>query len=124
MEVLLIINIVIAFAVLLGGCVMKKYSSNDKEMKYGFRTESATSSFEAWNYANTACGKQWIIIGIVYLMLGIPAIFLMYYFKGDNIARALSLVYSVVLIANVVYSCNSVSKELQNKFDENGIPKE
>ena len=65
-----------------------------------------------------------IIIGIVYLVLGIPAIFLMYYFKGDNVARALSLVYSVVLIANVVYSCNSVSKELQNKFDEKGIPKE
>ena len=103
---------------------MNKYSSNDREMKYGFRTESAKSSFEAWNYANTACGKQWIIIGIVYLLLGIPAIFLMYYFKGDNVARALSLVYSVVLIANVVYSCNSVSKELQNKFDEKGIPKE
>ncbi len=124
MEVLLIINIVIAFAVLLGGCVMKKYSSNDKEMKYGFRTEFAKSSFEAWNYANTACGKHWIIIGIVYLMLGIPAIFLMYYFKGENVARALSLVYSVVIIANVAYSCNSVSKELHDKFDENGIPKE
>ena len=103
---------------------MKKYSSNDREMKYGFRTESAKSSFEAWNYANAACGKQWIIIGIIYLLLAIPAIFLMYYFKGDNVARALSLVYSVVLIANVVYSCNSVSKELQNKFDEKGIPKE
>lgn len=124
MELIFIINIVISFTVLLGGFFMKKYSSNDKEMKYGFRTESAKSSFEAWNYANTACGKQWIIIGIVYLILGIPAIFLMYYFKGDNVARALSLVYSVVLIANVAYSCNSVSKELQNKFDEKGVPKE
>ena len=124
MEIIFIINIVISFTVLLGGFFMKKYSSNDREMKYGFRTESAKSSFEAWNYANTACGKQWIIIGIVYLLLGIPAIFLMYYFKGDNVARALSLVYSVVLIANAAYSCNSVSKELQNKFDENGIPKE
>ena len=124
MEIIFIINIVISFTVLLGGFFMKKYSSNDREMKYGFRTESAKSSFEAWNYANTACGKQWIIIGIVYLLLGIPAIFLMYYFKGDNVARALSLVYSVALIANVAYSCNSVSKELQNKFDEKGIPKE
>ena len=78
MEIIFIINIVISFTVLLGGFFMKKYSSNDREMKYGFRTESAKSSFEAWNYANTACGKQWIIIGIVYLLLGIPEIFLMF----------------------------------------------
>lgn len=123
-EILLIIMIIISVAAIAGGYIMRYQAPKDEQMKMGFRTESAKASSEAWAYANRTCGKNWLTTGLIELFLGIPILFLMYYFKGEHSAQVLSFVYVIAEIIFLVIAVTSVQKEMKNKFDESGRLKE
>ncbi len=120
MEILIIVSLILSVSAILGGYYMKYQSPKDKQMNIGFKTERAQSSPEAWKYANATCGKYWIIMGSTFLVLGLPIEFAFYYFKGDD-AKMLVLVNCTFFVANLIYWTANVSKELNNKFDENGM---
>ncbi len=124
MDVLLIINIVVSFSLILGGYYMKYQAPKDKDMKMGVLIGRARLSPDIWKYANITCGKNWLVTGFIYLVLGMPVILLMYNFKGENAAKVLTLAYLIFLITNLIISTNSLIKEMNEKFDENGNPKE
>ena len=87
MDVLLIINIVVSFSLILGGYYMKYQAPKDKDMKMGVLIGRARLSPDIWKYANITCGKNWLVTGFIYLVLGMPVILLMYNFKGENAAN-------------------------------------
>ena len=124
MDVLLIVDIIISFSLMLGGYYMKYHAPKDKEMKMGVLTKRARTSFETWKYANLAYGKVWLITGAVYLVLGIPLILVMYYFKGEGAVKSLNIGYLIFLVIHLISYYNLITKELNMKFDENGNPKE
>lgn len=124
MEIILVLIIILSVAAMLAGYYMKYQAPKDEQMKMGFRTESAKASPEAWEYANRTCGKNWLTTGMIYIFLGIPIIFLMYYFKGEHSAKVLSFVYVTAEIIFLVRTGTSVQREIKIKFDENGSSKE
>ncbi len=123
-EILLIIMIIISVAAIAGGYIMKYQAPKDEQMKMGLRTKHTKASHEVWEYANRTCGKSWITIGLIETFLGIPVLFLMYYFKGEHSAQVLSLVYVQAEIIFLVSAVTTVLREIKLKFDENGRPKE
>lgn len=124
LEIMLIVLIIISAGAILGGYVMKCKAPMDKEMKYGIRTSSTQKNTAVWAYANRTCGKSWLITGIIYIILGVPVILFMYHFKGEYLAKILSLIYLISEVIILASSVTAVLRDITNKFDENGNQKE
>ncbi len=119
-DILLIVLIIMSSATIFGGYYMRFQAPKDKEMKYGLRTQRTQASMSAWEYANRTCGQCWLITGVIEILLGIPAVLMMYNFKGEKIAQALAFVYLVFFVIGLSSTVTSVIKETNSRFDENG----
>ncbi len=74
MNIVIIVNIIAALAILTGGLMMRKYADEPVDRSIGFRTQKAMSDSEAWRFANKKCGGAWAIIGAVCFVLTLAAV--------------------------------------------------
>lgn len=120
--ILLIVYIIFCAGAIFSGYYLRFVASKDEEMKYGFRTSQTQKSADAWEYANRTLGLHWLRCGVIGLVLGIPAVLLMYKYKGVTASNILSLVCLVFFVIVVSSSVTSVMKATYSKFDEDGRP--
>ena len=73
--VLIIVNIIVSLAMLIGGFCMRRVADEPGDYTIGFRTARAMADDEAWSFANKCCGKYWLIIGAAGALLTAAAIF-------------------------------------------------
>ena len=62
-ELVFIVTIVTASALILGGLCMKERADKRRDYAFGFRTERALADNDSWKLANGLCGKIWLICG-------------------------------------------------------------
>lgn len=55
------------------GAIFLKHPPREINGIYGYRTSRSMASQETWDYAHAYFGKLWFIIGIIMLILCIPA---------------------------------------------------
>ena len=123
-DVMLIVFAVMSFSVLLGGIYMRYYSPKDEGMNVGFRTKTATSSAEAWEYANKACGKGWIIIGATGVSAGVLLQLLVFFLFSVKIAEILAVVCMFVFTVIGSSGIVSVMRKTDIMFDKTENPTE
>ena len=121
-ELFLIIDIIMAVAAILSGYYMRFRASKDETMKHGLRISGSLKSREAWEFANISCGRSWMAVGVIEICLGMPIALLMYWWKGRSIAIALLFVYLEFFTILLCVSVINVSRNISDKFDENGRP--
>lgn len=121
-DIMFIVFAVMSFSVLLGGFYMRYYSPKDEGMNVGFRTKAATSSAEAWEYANKACGKCWLIIGGTGISAGVLSQLLVYFLFGVKTAEILTVICMFVFAAVVSSAIVSVMRKTDIMFGKNGNP--
>lgn len=117
-----IVNIICSFALLISGYYMRFHAPKDKEMKMGLRNGHSQSSMEAWKFANETCGKYWLIFAGIALVLNVIS-FLVYAYVSESWSEMINI-FATLSNIGVFCSSTAVTRELQNKFDEKGIPKE
>ncbi|MBQ8961473.1 MAG: SdpI family protein [Ruminococcus sp.] len=67
MAVVIIVSIITASALALGGAGMLKCADNTEDRSVGFRTGRALAGQDQWSFANRRCGIRWLIEGIFFL---------------------------------------------------------
>lgn len=77
LEIVIVVNVVISLAFLIGGYYLKEHTSPNVDAMVGFKTKRAMASTEAWRFANHRCGALLLIIGLLgFVMTAAAALFI------------------------------------------------
>ena len=86
---------------------------------YGYRTARSMKNQETWRFAHETCGRLWVRLGAVLLLLSLAAA-AMTFGRGVETAGILSAVVVVVQVVVVIGSIVPVERALKRNFDDQG----
>ena len=111
-NVIFIILSIMGVGFLALGVFLMKFPPKRINGLYGYRTSRSMQNHEAWFYSQRYSAKIMVILGIIYLILGLVSLFIP---KLDDI---LSAVISIVIVLSGVFVMfYKTEKELAKKFD-------
>ena len=94
------------------GYVFIKRPPKNINMFYGYRTSRSMRSMESWNYAHERCGRLWIKLGPVLIILILFSKLLI-----PLNEEILSLIHMTILIFFLFATIFVVEQDLKRKFD-------
>lgn len=115
-------NLLIPALMLILGWMMYKHTPKEINDIYGYRTTMSRMNKDTWNFANKYCGKLWIKIGIIMLIISLIIQFL-FINSNDYIITIISCMLCIIQAIVVIFSIIPVEKELKKNFDEKGAKK-
>ena len=86
----------------------------------GYRTPMSRKNMDTWTFAHEYCGKLWMKLGVVVLILSVIAQIPFVKASEDAIGN-LSLILVAVQLAVIIGSVFVVEKALKNTFNEEGV---
>ena len=86
---------------------------------YGYRTARSMKNQETWRFAHETCGRLWVRLGAVLLLLSLAAA-AMTFGRGVETAGIVSAVVVVVQVVVVIGSIVPVERALKRNFDDQG----
>ncbi|MGY0374597.1 SdpI family protein [Clostridium sp. JNZ J1-5] len=114
-----VINLMIPVTMLFFGIVFRKHGPKNINGIYGYRTSMSMKNKETWEFAHQYCGRLWIKLGLVMLIITIIASALVFTFDDDVrgiIETVLVTTQTIILIASIF----PVESALKKNFDKNG----
>lgn len=118
MEVLIIVDIIISSAQVLGGIALMNFTSSRLENPVGFKTPRANESRAARRYANKKGGKLWFIFGLITLMMSLFLPILAAKNIGSSAGTLSALVILIAEFAGFIISAFLVEMGLKHKMKE------
>ncbi len=101
------------------GLYFFKHAPVNININFGYRTHRSMKSDETWRFAHRHCGKTWMVLGLVLLVVSAVAGVFMFRVCETNFIRlvaGLCLVQVVSLIASVF----TTEWALKKHFDKDG----
>lgn len=98
---------------IIAGCLMSKYPPKKVNWFVGYRTRKSMKDEKVWKIANQYCGKLWIKIGVIMLILSV-LLFALICFK--------TIILSETILAIIVL-CQIIPLLLSGVMVENKIKK-
>ena len=86
---------------------------------YGYRTARSMKNQETWRFAHETCGRLWVRLGAVLLLLSLAAA-AMTFGSGVETAGIVSAAVVVVQMVVVIGSIVPVERALKRNFDDQG----
>ena len=86
---------------------------------YGYRTARSMKNQETWRFAHETCGRLWVRLGAVLLLLALAAA-AMTFGSGVETAGIVSAAVVVVQVVVVIGSIVPVERALKRNFDDQG----
>ena len=107
-----------AIMLYFGGRFQKKPPEKINQI-YGYRTARSMKNQETWRFAHETCGRLWVRLGAVLLLLSLAAA-AMTFGRGVETAGIVSAVVVVVQVVVVIGSIVPVERALKRNFDDQG----
>lgn len=118
--ILYFIGFMVIPIIMLGfGYVMRKYPPKKINGIYGYRTSKSMKSDETWKFAHEFCGRIWVKVGLVMLLVSLLIFFITLRYKEDTLDLIILLVV-LLQTAVLLISIIPVEKALGNLFDNKG----
>lgn len=105
-------SIVIGSVVLAVGVISFLFPPKKINPVYGYRTEFSTKNIEIWQEGNKYCAKQYLIAGVLLLIIGVIG-----YFSLNQRGYILPIVGFIPVLYKTVFT---TEKHLKSNFDSNG----
>ena len=87
---------------------------------FGYRTTMSMKNKDTWVFAHHYCGKVWLIIG--WIMLVLSAIAMLFVIgKDENFIGTFGGILCGIQVVLLIGSIFPTEKALKSNFDENGI---
>ena len=118
---MLICDLLLPVTMIFGGMMMYRRPPKKINGIYGYRTRRSMKNMQTWRFAHHYCGRLWLRMGIVLLILTI-AVMAVSALGDIQIISILTLVILGVQMIALFISIFKVEAELKNNFDENGNP--
>ena len=105
---------IVPLTMILAGFFMYKYTPKKINKIVGYRTSNSMKNQENWNLSNQFCGKLWIKIGVLILIVDILVLFLAIFnilkFTEDIIG-VIVLVETIPMIISIFIVENRIKKK-------------
>ncbi|MBP9988331.1 MAG: SdpI family protein, partial [Ruminococcus sp.] len=89
----------------------------------GYRTSLSTKNKETWSFAHNYCGRLWIKVGAVLLILSIIAQ-LPFWKSDEDTINLVTIILEAIQLITILLSIVPVEKALKRSFDKNGNKKQ
>ena len=99
---------------------MYKYPPKEINWIIGYRTTMSRKNKDTWEFAQDYCGRLWLKIGQVSLILTI-IIQIPFVHASENVIGYMTLVVEVIQLVVLLGSIVFVERALRKTFDENGV---
>lgn len=107
----------IPILILFVGAMMFKHPPKKINLIIGFRTKESMKDEKAWIFANQYCGKLWIKIGIIMLLISI-CIYGLIHFKLLILTEIFATIFILLQVAVIVIATFIVENKLKNEKDK------
>lgn len=115
-------NLLVPLVILGFGKVFIKHPPKDINGVYGYRSSMSMKNQETWDFAHHYCGRLWIKIGWIILIISIiPMMFVIG--KADNIIGIMSLIICGIQLVVLIGTIISTEKALNKNFHKDGTKK-
>ena len=115
-----ICNLLIPIVMLICGFFMYKFPPKEINHIIGYRTTMSRKNKDTWRFAHDYCGRLWLKLGLLLLILTI-IIQIPFAHSSEDIIGYMTLVVEVTQIAALLGSIVFVERALKRTFDENGV---
>ena len=108
-------NLLIPVAMVGFGAVFLRWPPTEINGVYGYRTARSMASKEAWDFAHAYFGRLWFRIGLVMLLLSVPAM-LPCLGKSDDMVGLWGGIVCTVECVLMMLTIVPTEKELKKRF--------
>lgn len=104
---------IISFMILLIGYLMYKYPPKKINFLVGYRTFSSMKNKEMWDFAHEYCGKIWMILGLMMVILS-SILYLLVWLKIISFTENILLIIISGEVVILLLSIFIVENKLKN----------
>lgn len=115
-----ICNLLIPIVMLTCGLLMYKKPPKEINGIIGYRTTMSRKNKDTWAFAHDYCGKLWIKLGLLLLILTI-IIQIPFVHSSENAIGCMTLVVEGIQLVVILVSIVFVERALRKNFDEHGV---
>lgn len=109
-------NVLMPLLMILSGYMMYKHAPKEINNCIGYRTKRSSKNLETWKFANSYCGKLWIKLGKILLILS--CIVQLPFAKSNvDVIGKMTVVIETIQVVVMIASIFPVEKALKRKFD-------
>jgi len=116
---MLIMDLLIPFTMVGFGKYFIKKAPKEINAVFGYRTPMSMKNKETWEFAHHYCGKVWLIMGYIILILSVISM-LFVIGKDENIVGTSGGILCGIQVVLLVISIFPTEIALRNNFDKNG----
>ena len=116
---MLVMDLLIPVTMLVFGIYFIKNVPKEINMTFGYRTEMSMKNKDTWIFAHNYCGKLWLVIGCITLILSIIA---MFFAIGKEIEyiSIFGLIVCGIQLVFLILSIIPTEIALKRHFDKEG----
>ncbi len=107
---------------LIGGHFMYKNPPKKINSVIGYRSKMSRKNKDTWIFAHKYCGKLWVKMGAIMLLLSI-IVQIPFVHASDDAIGNMTLIIETVQLILLLGSIVIVEKALKNTFDKYGNPR-
>lgn len=112
-------NLLVPLVMIIGGYFMYNRPPEDINSVMGYRTKRSKKNKDTWKFAHEYCGKLWIKVGAILLILTI-VVQIPFVHSDSDVIAAFNIILIIVQTAVLIVSLVPVERALERTFDENG----
>lgn len=112
-------NLLIPLVMILAGFLLYKHPPKDINGLIGYRTNWSRKSQETWDFAQVYCGKLWIRIGIILLIVS-AIVQIPFAGASEDTIGMMTFVVEMAQLVVMVAAIYPVERALRKKFDKDG----
>lgn len=114
-----ICNLFVPFVMVISGYFMRKHPPKNINGICGYRTKRSMQNEDTWAFAHRVCGKLWLIVGLILLVLTAAFTFLFKSAVVETLGTLCTVLVAVQTAILLITIC-LVETALKKYFDENG----
>lgn len=111
--------LIVPIIMIIAGYFLYKHPPKTVNGIYGYRTSRSRKSLEAWNFAQAHCGKNFINIGFLLLIISVIA-YAFFYKSTEHAQEIASEIFMAIQCVGLCLAVIPTEKALKENFDENG----
>jgi len=112
-------NLLIPLVMLIGGWCMYKHTPKKINALIGYRSTMSMKNNDTWRFAHAYCGKLWLRIGLVLLVIS-AAVQIPYLSADKDTFGYVTLILTGIQLAALLISIVPVEKAPRRVFNKDG----
>lgn len=116
-------NLLVPLTMVSFGLYFVKKAPKNINYIFGYRTDMSMKNKDTWSFAHKYCGKLWLIIGTLLLLVTLVAACLLIG-KAEDTVGNVSLIICMLQLIFLIIPIIPTEMALRRTFDKNGNRKE